>query len=200
MKRPMPERGDYAPHINLPPSSANSSAKPADKPLFAVGDTVMHPSEGICNVLELRSMHFAPRGSKLYYVLKPSMEKSSSTVYMPVDRGNGVLRRLLKEADIDGIIASSAEYPNLWVTDSKQRKDAFALILTEGNYAKIIRMIQEIHEHSALRTQEGKKPCASDEAIMNDAERLLHQEFAYVLGLSQEDTATYIKDRIKSAS
>lgn len=162
------------------------------EPIYHTGDTVMHPSEGVCTVTELRRMAFRGAEQRMYYVLKPTMEKSSSTVYLPVARGNSILRQLLTESDIRALIRRSGEYAGLWIADSKQRKEAFSRILVEGNYAKIIRMIQEIRTENAQRDAEGKKPCAADEAILAEAERLLHQEFSYVLHMSPEETAAFI--------
>jgi len=68
----------------------------------------------------------------------------------------------------------------------------------EGDYVKLIRMIRDIHVHTEMRIAEGKKPCAADETICEEAERLLHHEFAYVLGLPVEDIAGYIQERINS--
>ena len=128
--------------------------------------------------------------------LKPSTEKSSSTVYMPVARGNAVLRRLLSKEDILALIRASKKHAGLWIADSKQRKEAFSRILTEGDYAKIIRMIQEIHEERTYREQEGKKPCAADEAILAEAEHLLHQEFSYVLHMSVEEITAFVRKEL----
>ena len=74
------------------------------EPLYSTGDTVMHPSEGICTITELRRMELGSVGMKNYYILKPTTEKSSSTIYMPVARGNTVLRRLLSKEDILSLI------------------------------------------------------------------------------------------------
>ena len=53
-------------------------------------------------------------------------------------------------------------------------------------------MIRELHEHNARRIAEGKRLPATDEHLLADAQRLLHQEFSYVLGMSQEATVTFI--------
>lgn len=171
---------------------AAASIPDAD-PLYNTGDTVMHPSEGVCTVTELRKMEISRSEKRTYYILKPATEKSSSTVYMPVARGNSVLRRLLSKEDILQLIHASHDYAGLWILDSKQRKEAFTRILSEGNYAKIIRMIQEIHEERIHREQEGKKLCAADEAILADAEHLLHQEFSYVLHMSVQEIAAFVR-------
>lgn len=183
-----PYSGRFGAAIRMPAAPSIPDAEP----IYRAGDTVMHPSEGVCTITELRSMALSDAQMRTYYVLKPTTQKSSSTVYMPVARGNSILRPLLNEQDIHALIRRSGEYAGLWIADNKQRKEAFSRILTEGNYAKLIRMIAEIHEERARRTHEGKKPCAADEAILAEAEHLLHQEFSYVLHMSQEETAAFV--------
>ena len=183
-----PVCGRFGAVIRTPAAPAVSDAEP----IYRAGDTVMHPSEGVCTITELRRMALSGMLERAYYVLKPSTQKGSSTVYMPVARGNAILRPLLSEQDIRALIRRSEEYAGLWIADNKQRKKAFTHILSEGNYARIIRMIVEIREQSAKRTLEGKKPCAADEAILAEAEHLLHQEFSYVLHMSPEETAAFV--------
>jgi len=180
--------GHFGAATRMPSASPVQDATP----IFSVGDTVMHPAEGICSIAELRAMALSG-AQRTYYILKPASEKNSSTVYLPVARGNTILRKLLSRADILSFIHRSREYTDLWITDPKQRKDAFSRILTEGDYAKIIRMTQEIRRNCAAREAEGKKPCTSDLAILSEAERLLHQEFSYVLQLSIDETAAFIQ-------
>ncbi|MBR5289193.1 MAG: hypothetical protein IKU34_11495 [Clostridia bacterium] len=164
--------------------------------MYSIGDAVMHPSEGVCTVADIRSMQFSGSLKRDYYVLIPSTEKSSSTVYLPVERGNSILRRLLSRADILSLIRESTLIDFDWITDSKQRKDAFYRLIHSGDIARVIRMICEIYAHNAQRIAEGKKPCASDESILAEAQRLVHQEFSYVLRLSAEDTVTFIQSEL----
>ena len=159
--------------------------------MYQVGNTVMHPSEGICAVEDIRRMRFGTQ-EREYYVLRPTMENGSSTVYLPIERGDAVLRKLLSREDILTMIRESAQYAGLWVEDSRLRKERFGEILREGNYAKIIQMIRELHEHNARRLAEGKRLPATDEHLLADAQRLLHQEFSYVLGMSLEDTVAFV--------
>lgn len=190
-----PAAGRFGAQIHSHPTPHASSD---EAPRFAAGDTVMHPSEGVCSIRELRSMEFSGAGMRLYYVLKPAAEKGSSTVYLPVSRGNTLLRRLLSRADIVDLIRRSTAYDGLWITDSKQRKEAFSAILSEGNYAKVIRMILEIRRENALRIQDGRKTCAADESILAEAERLLHQEFSCVLNLSADEISAFIARELET--
>lgn len=165
--------------------------------MYQIGDTVMHPSEGVCCIEDIRSIRFTGNQSRDYYVLRPSMEKGSGTIYLPIERGDAVLRRLLSRQDILDMIHESAAYAGLWTEDARTRKDRFTAILHEGNYAKTIQMIREIHEHNALRLAEGKKLSANDEHVLSDAQRLLHQEFSYVLKMSPEDTVAFILNELQ---
>ena len=165
--------------------------------MYSIGDTVMHPSEGVCTISDIRAMQFSGSLKRDYYILTPSMEKSSSTVYMPVERGDSVLRRLLSREDILALIRESTTCDFSWPQDSKLRKEAFLKLLHTGDYPRIIRMIGEIHAHNDQRIAEGKKPCASDEAVLADAERLLHHEFSYVLKMKQEDTVAFIRRELE---
>lgn len=160
--------------------------------MYQTGDTVMHPSEGVCTIVDVRSIRFSGNDFRDYYVLRPSMEKGSGKVYLPVERGNAVLRRLLSRQDILDMIHSSRCHASLWADDNRVRKDRFISILHEGNYAKVIQMIREIHEHEAQRIAEGKKLSVSDEHVRTEAERILHQEFSYVLKMNLEDTVQFI--------
>lgn len=183
-------------HVCFPRTPAPLFSDVPVEPLFSVGDTVMHPSEGICTISEIRLMHFGSGAPRKYYILKPEMDQSSATVYLPVLRGNAVLRRLLTQADIDALISRARATDSLWEDDSKKRRERFSSILSSGDYAKIIRMISDIYEHNALRLSEGKKPCASDESVRETAETLLHQEFSHVLKLSSEETIRYIRKKL----
>ena len=160
--------------------------------MYQIGDTVMHPSEGVCCVEDIRPICFSGSIPRNYYVLRPSMDHSSGTVYLPIERGNTILRRLLSREDILGMIHGSASYAGLWENDARLRKDKFTSILHEGNYAKLIQMIREIYEHHEQRLADGKKLPVTDEHILSDAERLVHQEFSCVLKMSLEDTVQFI--------
>lgn len=164
--------------------------------MYQPGDTVMHPSEGICTVDSVKSMQFSGGVKRNYYILKPSADRSSATVYLPVERGDAVLRRLFTRQDILDLIRQSVQCEDPWVSDSRQRKDAFQHILSEGDYPRIIRIIRLLNEEGERRVSEGKKPCASDEAIREQAEQLVHQEFSYVLHMDKDETVAFIRGQV----
>lgn len=168
-----------------------------EEPVFRVGETIMHPSEGVCSIEALKHMDFA-NNARRYYVLKPVSTNGSSTVYLPVGRGNLILRRLLNQETIIRMIREAANHESLWISDNKQRKEAFTRILSEGYHVEMIRLILEMHEQEFLREKEGKKLSATDKAILDQAERRLHQEFSHVLHMTLEETVSFIRQNLDS--
>lgn len=168
--------------------------------MYQAGDTVVHPSEGLCTVEAVRALRFAGGEPREYYVLKPVADKSSSTVYLPVERGDAVLRRVLSRQDVVDMIHRSAQCDGLWIADSRQRRDAFQSILAGDDYPKLIRVIALLHEESDRRASEGKKPCASDERLREQAEERVHQEFSYVLHMDRAATIDFIRRELGVAA
>ena len=70
------------------------------------------------------------------------------------------------------------------------------LARAEGYELRFNEVWSEVREE---RIAQGRKPCASDENILSEAERLIHQEFSCVLHLSQKDTVDYICSRLKAS-
>ena len=103
----MNNRPQHSGHFGAAIRMPAASAVPDAEPVYRAGDTVMHPSEGVCTIADLRRMALSGMLERTYYVLKPATQKGSATVYMPVARGNTVLRPLLSEQDIRALIRRS---------------------------------------------------------------------------------------------
>ena len=58
-------------------------------------------------------------------------------------------------------------------------------------------MTHSLHIHQENQRQKGKKLMAADERVMHDAEHLINQEFAFVLGIEENQVEEFIKSRIK---
>ena len=84
--------------------------------------------------------------------------------------------------------------------DPNERKEAYAEILKSGDRCRIVRMIRALH----LRRQElrsaGKQLRSGDDQLLRDAERLLHDEFALVLHIPQQEVPEYIRRKIMAGA
>lgn len=160
--------------------------------MYQIGDMVMHPGAGVCRVEDIKALNFARTGSKMYYILKPIYESKQTTIYIPTDKSKIKLRKLPSAEDIHKLINSVSTKNKLWTDNNTQRHDMFLQVLHSGKQSDIIQLIIEIHEKEKEKQLEGKKLHVADERILREAEKLIHQEFAYSLQLKPEDVAPFI--------
>ena len=69
--------------------------------------------------------------------------------------------------------------------------------IADGNHSDLIGMIKAIHFEKKGREEQGKKIHISDEKFLKEAEKILYDEFQYVLNLSEKDVMSYIFSRLE---
>lgn len=72
----------------------------------------------------------------------------------------------------------------------------FKSALASGDRGKIINVIKTIRLHKTEREESGKRLHQSDEAFLKEAEALIYEEFAVVLGIEPVKVLDYIMDEI----
>lgn len=159
--------------------------------MYKIGDTVLHPTAGVCKIANIKSEDFLGLGLKEFYVLNPVYDKGQ-IIHSPVDSVKITLRRVLSEKEIYSLIHSVSCDEPLWTDNDAMRKEIFSKTLKTDDQAKIIQLIIEICEKRKEKTQNGKKLHISDESILHEAERIIHQEFAYALNINVDSVAQFI--------
>lgn len=165
--------------------------------MFTVGETVCYGTQGVCKVKELTVRQIG-REKKEYYVLQPVYDERS-TVYVPADNQALVnnIRRVLTEQEVNDIISSVVSEPAGWIDDDLERKEFCSHVVRSGDRMELMQLINMLYIHQEdLKTQK-KHFHISDERYLKEAERLLHNEFAYVLKISPDEVTQYILSRIK---
>lgn len=160
----------------------------------------MHPGSGVCKIEAIKGIAFTADSDdkKDYYVLKPVYGGESTTIYVPVGQSKINLRKLLSEKDIIELIHSVHEDPPLWDDNDVRRKEIFSQVLHSENHAKIIQLIIELHKKREEKQAAGKKLHASDARTLEEAEKLIHQEFAYSLNLKIDEVAPFIRNELNT--
>ena len=164
---------------------------------FAAGDKVMYAAQGVCQVAGIETKDFGGRQVE-YYVLKP-LYAPNSTVYVPTGNPEltGKLRRLLPAQEILALIRSMPREPCDWIADDAARKEAFRQILAHGSHQELIRAVKAVYRHQQELQQKGRKLHMADERFFKEAEKILYDEFASVLGLQPEQVLPFILDQLE---
>lgn len=163
--------------------------------MFSINEIVVHPNSGVCKISDIRTERFASSAEK-YYVLQPIYSPSTTRIFVPVSGDKIKLRHPLSKQEVISAIDCSLSVKSQWLEDEKKRSERFSAVLSEKEPTKIIEIICELHKNKAQRASEGKKLRNNDERILSEAEKVIHQEFAFVLGIEPDDVAKFIMDRL----
>lgn len=166
--------------------------------MFAIGDTVLYGHSGVCRITDIRAERFGTV-SRTYYVLSPVRDKTS-TFYCPVDQENLPLRPLLKEDEVRRLIHAMPQAPDVWIEDNARRRDRFADMLKSGDRGQMVALVRTIYQQRCRCDERGKKLHLADERVLRDAERLLYEEFAEVLGIRPDEVVGYIREELQKGA
>ena len=165
--------------------------------MFQINDTVTYGTNGVCKIEDITKKEFSGT-TKEYYVLKP-VNDSAATLYVPVhnEKITGKMKRILSEQEVYQLIETMPEQEYIWFQKDNERKEQYKSIIARGNHGELIGMIKAIYLHKKKREAEGKRLHISDERFFKDAERILYDEFQYVLNIRREELLPLIFSKIK---
>lgn len=164
--------------------------------MFEIGEQILYGATGVCRIDSITQMKIGGE-NKSYYVLRP-LASESSTVFVPMDNESlvGKMRRVLSEQEIDDLIRAMPKTDTIWIDDEVARKERYREILSGGDRVALIRMIKALYLHQKEQVANKRHLHQSDERFLKDAEKLLHEEFALVLGIGREEVLPLITKRL----
>ena len=167
--------------------------------MFKIGDNIIYGVGGVMTILDLRKERITGE-EKTYYLLSEYGKTNSSITYVPVDNEKLIsgMHHLLSKDEILAAISRAAELSDLeWIADNRQRVEAYRGILRSMDRLSILVMIRTIHNTGLRRAAMGKKNFLADEGVMQNAERILIEEFSIVLCISKDEVRNILDKEIK---
>lgn len=161
--------------------------------MFKQGDTVMYGNHGVCRITDVREETFGPV-RQMYYVLQPKKD-TRSTFYCPVAQ-EARLRALLTKDEVYRLIREMPQTATAWEEDDNTRREAFAAILKSGDHAEVVRLIKTVYLQRQRRAEEGKRLHLADERALQEAERILYEEIAFVMEIPPDEVVAYIEETL----
>ena len=161
---------------------------------YNINDFVMYRKNGICQIIDIRSENFFGAGEETYYIMSPVNDKNSK-IYVPAN--SEFIRDILTKEQIDKVIEKAELNKEIWMDDSRLRSMRFEQLLHTGESSEILWLVKVLSLHKAEVEEQKKKFYASDERILETANRIIKEEFAFSLGISENDVIPYIIDKIK---
>ena len=166
--------------------------------MFKVNDTIMYGTQGICEIIDITEKDFMG-AKKEYYVLKP-VNDSSATLYAPKgnEKAEKKMRRILSKEEIYALIESMPDENANWIQNENERKEIYKQIITSGDRVELVKMIKALYFQKKKREMEGKHLYISDERFLKEAEKILYDEFQFVLNLKKSEVLPFIFQKIEN--
>lgn len=160
--------------------------------MYKINDIVIYGNEGVCKITDLTTRSFSDKVIQ-YYVLKP-VYNEHSVVYIPIDNEELVskMKSILSVEDIHELIRMIPSEEASWIENDNLRKEKYREILKSGDRKELLKMIRTLYLYQQELKKNGKKFHAADDKFFKDAEKVLYDEFAYVLEIEQEDVIPFI--------
>lgn len=167
--------------------------------VFNVNDTILYGTEGVCRVAGIVEKEIAGE-KKEYYMLKPA-EMPNSTIYVPLDSKKMIEKahRILSKEEIYALIESMPGESIMSISEDTQRKVVYQDILNSGDRVQLIRLIRTLYVKAEEKKKDGKKVHVIDERCMKEAEKILYEEFAYVLDIELDQVLPLILEAMNGA-
>lgn len=166
--------------------------------MFQKDDMVRYGAHSVCRVEDITVKDFNGAAVE-YYVLRP-VYNDTSTIYVPAHNHalTEKMRKVLSEGEIQALIHAMPHEESIWIDDEEARRERYREILAGGDRAELIRMIKALYHHQCEQQAKGRRLHMSDDRFFKEAEKMLHEEFALVLGIPKEQVLSYILEQLQT--
>ena len=165
--------------------------------MFKVGEKAIYKNLGVYLVDDIETEDFGD-GDKKYYVLIPFYKKNSSSKIMLPAASARSLREIPPKEKVLNLIDDFDECDNLWINDSKQRRDEFYDILENGNLRDLVSLLHTIREKRLELKKNKKMLSMMDKEIYEIAEKCVREGICASLELEPKDLDRFIDARIST--
>lgn len=165
--------------------------------MFAINDSVLYGNEGVCLITGIVKKEF---NSELidYYLLKPIYSPNSS-IYVPLNNNTLInkIHPLVSTDEIIKLINLMPKEDTIWIEDDNNRREEYKKIISSGDRLHLMKLIKTLYLKREDLQNKRKKLLTSDDNFFKTAEKILYDEFAYVLDIKPDEVLPYIKEQLR---
>ncbi len=166
--------------------------------VFSKGEHVVYGTNGICLVDDIGPMRNSEDEDKLFYILRP-VNSVSSVLYVPLDNSVlcGKMRYVYSKSQLVQVLDKVKSNSLDWIDDRKVRLNTFREMLHSGDIMTHILLVSCILDKKKLLDEAGKRLSDADDHVLRSAERIVSEEFAWVLDISKNEVGSYIQNYLE---
>ena len=164
--------------------------------MLKLNQTVMYGTTGVCTVINIEEKKIG-REKREYYVLKPN-SAATSTVFVPAD--NELLlakaRELISGAQIAKMFEELPKAESVWIDIDSERKKVFGDTVMSGDRFACLSLLKTLIVKQKQLSAVGKRLHLADERVLREVQRLICDEFSFVLGSTPDEVFAEIQGLI----
>lgn len=167
--------------------------------MFNIGDLIIYPGHGICEVCDICDRTINGM-TKKYYVIRPIDDTQNLTISTPVENEKTVIFRLMNKEEAEEILELFGSEGATWIDKPQLRIQVYNEILNSGNRKDIAKVANTLMRRQMEVEAEGKKLYENDRKILSTIQNILFKELSIVLNISVETVAEMVNRRINKQS
>ncbi|MBQ8971369.1 MAG: CarD family transcriptional regulator [Lachnospiraceae bacterium] len=165
--------------------------------MYQKNDMVIYGSQSVCEVVNVGTLSMGMIDKKKkYYTLRPIYQRDS-VVYVPVDNEKPVMRPVISKKEAQELVDKIPSIKAAWIEKEVEREQEYKKARSSCDPERLIMIIKALYNRKKERIEDGKKVTVIDERYFKMAEKQLHEELAYALGMSKEEIGPYITAHIQ---
>ena len=150
--------------------------------MFRIGEFVIHPTGGICEVKSIGPLEMPGADEGRQYYFLSSLKQSGGKVYVPSDAADLIIRRVMTKEEALELINEIPSIDELDIESDKLRETKYKEAVKSLDCRNLIKMLKTLNSRRISRMQAGKKNTATDEKYFKIAKDNLINELNFVLG------------------
>jgi len=160
---------------------------------WKIGDNLVFGMHGVCEITDVQTEKDGTKD----FVLSPVFDKRTR-IMVPVecDALAYKMRPVLSKDEVTTLIKHMPETAAEWIQNENARKETYKEILKNGDRLELIAMIRTLYQQQQKQRAKGKRLYRVDEKFLKDASKMLHEEFAFVLGISPQEVEEYVTHQL----
>lgn len=165
--------------------------------MYEKGDLIIYGKQGVCRIENIGAINITKNPSeKEYYTLNPLY--MGGKTYVPTDTSI-YMRHLITKEEVRRLLLSipKLEAASTENQNQKQLTDYYKKTINEYTCDGLLQLLCNLQAKQRLLSSQKKQLGQMEQRFKKEAEDLLHQEFAAVLNVSQEEVIAYFTEKIE---
>ena len=159
---------------------------------------VVYKSNSVCKVEGIEVRNITGTLDKRDYLVLMPINKRESKIYVPADNELllSKIRRALNKKEIDDVLSSLKGKNMDWIDDRKERTEYFKKALSDGDHRELLLIIRCINNRKLSLAHIHRKISGQDDSVLQNAIKMVSEEFAFSLGIGKEAVGEYIRSAL----